>query len=41
MIEVIATILWLALCYVAGYLLGMCIAEWINTNFREEFFSHV
>lgn len=41
MLETIAWILWMALCYVAGYLLGMCIAEWINANYREEFFAHV
>jgi len=39
--EALALILWFALCYIAGYLLGMVIAEWINNNFREEFFSHV
>ena len=39
--ETIALIIWLALCYVAGYLLGMVIAEWINKTFREEFFSHI
>lgn len=41
MIESLILVLWLALCYVFGYLLGMLFAEWINKNFREEFFSHV
>lgn len=39
--ETIAFILWLALCYVAGYLLGLTLAEWINNHFREELLSHV
>lgn len=34
-------VLYLALCYVLGYLLGMTIAEFINRNFKERMFSHV
>ena len=29
MIETIAWILWLALCYIAGYFLGIVISEWL------------
>jgi len=29
MIEVIALILWYALCYIAGYMLGLAIAEFL------------
>lgn len=40
--ETLAMILWLALCYIAGYLLGLCFAEWLNrSEFRKEFFTHV
>jgi len=36
MLETIAFILWLALCYLAGYLLGAILAEFLNSYFREE-----
>jgi hypothetical protein len=32
MLESIALIIYLALCYVAGYLLGAAIAEWLTTQ---------
>lgn len=41
MIQALGYILFMALSYVAGYLLGMCIAEWIHIHFRERIFSHV
>ncbi len=42
MIETIGFILYLALCYVAGYMFGLCIAELINRHeWTHEVFTHV
>ena len=40
MLETIGYILWLVLCYLAGYMLGLCLAEWINsTEWKQENFA--
>ena len=41
MLETLALILWLALCYVAGYLFGMLIAEWLNNHWFHQELRHV
>jgi len=39
MLELLALMLWYILCYIAGYMLGLALAEWITRTYPEGIFN--